>query len=200
MNEIRHPIRPFRNAVQLFGNDAVGKVVFVEGFLSPAECDKVLAESAGLSETEGLTGRDGQKDLARDSRIKFVWPSAEWAWLFDKLELAAQRLNQQYNYDLMGFYEGAQIATYQAQGEYGWHVDLGESLFSARKLSLSIQLSDASDYEGGDLEFIGPTDTTAPRGRGALIAFPSFVTHRVAPVTRGTRRSLVSWISGRPFR
>ena len=71
---------------------------------------------------------------------------------------------------------------------------------SARKLSLSVQLSDGADYDGGDLRFPGPTDEPAPRERGALIAFPSFVTHRVEPVTRAERLSLVSWISGRPFR
>ena len=71
---------------------------------------------------------------------------------------------------------------------------------SARKLSLSVQLSDGADYDGGDLRFPGPTDEPAPRERGALIALPSFVTHRVEPVTRAERLSLVSWISGRPFR
>ena len=110
------------------------------------------------------------------------------------------RLNQSYGFELTGFYEGAQVARYAPGGHYDWHVDVGEQLQSARKLSLSIQLSDGSEYEGGDFRFLGPTDAPAPRARGSLIAFPSFVTHRVEPVTQGERLSLVSWISGPPFR
>ncbi|MEM6638584.1 MAG: 2OG-Fe(II) oxygenase [Pseudomonadota bacterium] len=200
MQKINHPIRPFNQTIQVPRNDAVGKVVFVEGFLTAAECDRVLEQAANSEETEGLTGADGQRDAARTSRIRFLWPGADTAWLFDKLEYAAMQLNRQYQYAMTGFYEGAQIARYGDGGEYNWHVDLGESLFSARKLSLSVQLSDGSEYEGGDLEFIGATDQSAPRSRGALVAFPSFVTHRIAPVTAGERLSLVSWISGRPFR
>lgn len=197
---MNQPFRPFRSTAQLRGNDAVGKVVFAEGFMSDEECDRILALADAEPEQPGRTGADGKTDEARDSHIRFLWPTPQNAWLFTKLEEAIMRLNQQYAYELTGFYEGAQVARYAPGGHYDWHVDLGEQLQSARKLSVSVQLTDGADYQGGDFRFSGPTDEAAPRSRGSLIAFPSFVSHRVEPVTQGERRSLVSWISGPPFR
>jgi len=63
-----------------------------------------------------------------------------------------------------------------------------------------VQLSNPADYEGGEFEFLLVTDELGPRSRGSLIAFPSYLAHRVRPVTSGTRLSLVSWIGGPPFR
>jgi PKHD-type hydroxylase len=65
---------------------------------------------------------------------------------------------------------------------------------------MSIQLTDGSKYEGGDLRFQTATDEPAPRGVGSLVVFPSYLVHRVDPVTKGARLSLVSWIAGPPFR
>ncbi len=197
---MNRPFRPLRSAFSVPRNDVVGQVVFVDAFLSGAECDRVLELAATAVEHEGRTGQEGKADEARSSRIRFLWPSRESEWLFARLEAAILRLNEGYRYDLLGFAEGAQVASYGPGGHYDWHVDLGTGPQSSRKLSLSVQLSDPGDYDGGDLEFMGPTDVTAPRNRGALVAFPSFVGHIVHPVTRGERLSLVSWISGAPFR
>jgi len=74
-------------------------------------------------------------------------------------------------------------------------------LLRCRKLSLSVQLSDPAQYEGCDLEFHGGNRTeTAPRDRGAVIAFPSYVLHRVTPCTKGTRKALVAWTTGPQFK
>ena len=70
-----------------------------------------------------------------------------------------------------------------------------------RKISISIQLSRPEDYDGGDLELMyGTEPQKLDRTRGAFIAFPSFMLHRVTPVTRGTRWSLVAWILGTRWR
>ena len=64
-----------------------------------------------------------------------------------------------------------------------------------------MQLSDADSYEGGDLQFmINNKTVTAPREKGTIIIFPSFVMHRVTPVIKGTRESIVGWVSGPPYR
>ena len=76
----------------------------------------------------------------------------------------------------------------------------GNSIYSARKLSITVQLSDPADYEGGDLEFFPQPRQPAVRDRGAMIIFPSFIAHRVTPISHGTRRSLVAWVSGTTFR
>jgi len=69
-----------------------------------------------------------------------------------------------------------------------------------RKLSLVLQLSDPKDYEGGELILhLSEEPTVVPKKQGYVTIFPSFVLHEVTPVTSGTRHSLVSWISGKPF-
>ena len=65
---------------------------------------------------------------------------------------------------------------------------------------MSIQLSDGDDYEGGDFEMRGSTTPEGQRDRGSVIIFPSYLVHRVTPVSAGTRRSLVTWIEGPRWR
>jgi PKHD-type hydroxylase len=69
-----------------------------------------------------------------------------------------------------------------------------------RKISMSIQLTDGSQYDGGDIEIHGPPLTVAPRSIGSVVVFPSYALHRVTTVTRGVRHSLVVWAAGPPFR
>lgn len=95
-----------------------------------------------------------------------------------------------------------QYTTYNAEneGHYDWHIDtfIGNSSASDRKLSVTIQLSDSDDYEGGD--FILDTEQKPPkeslRKKGTVLVFPSFMRHKVEPVTKGIRKSLVAWIEG----
>lgn len=95
--------------------------------------------------------------------------------------------------------------TADQNGKYDWHCDTFWANPTAydRKLSIVIQLSDPSEYEGGDFE-IDPQYAQLPadkiRTKGTVIVFPSFLNHRVTPVTKGTRHSLVSWIQGPKFR
>ncbi len=180
-------------------NELVARVAYVDHFLNAAECARAIREAEGGPAFDGLTGPEGKRDQARESTVHFLWPGPAQDWLFDKLEYAVRRLNEGYGFTLSGFFEGAQVAAYSQAGHYDWHIDLGEEYYSNRKLSLSVQLSDPADYDGGELEFKA-TDELAPRQQGALIAFPSYLLHRVRPVTRGRRYSLVSWVSGPPFR
>ncbi|MDB2656544.1 2OG-Fe(II) oxygenase [Crocinitomicaceae bacterium] len=80
-------------------------------------------------------------------------------------------------------------------------MDFGAAEISARKLSVTVQLSDPDEYEGGDLEFmINHKTVKAPRKKGTIVVFPSFIMHRVTPITKGTRQSIVGWVSGPPYR
>ncbi|MGD8574046.1 MAG: 2OG-Fe(II) oxygenase [Gammaproteobacteria bacterium] len=193
------PVRLLPTLTERHPNDTVGLVAFVDGFLSAEECRRIMELSRSYEEQIGRTGDAGKTDSGRDSRVRFVYPDTHNGWVFNRLEEALLRLNENYRFDLHGFFEGYQVASYSSGGHYDWHVDIGTGPFSTRKLSLSVQLSDASEYDGGELEFMS-TDELAPRAIGSLVAFPSFLAHRVRPVTRGTRHSLVSWISGPPFR
>ena len=89
------------------------------------------------------------------------------------------------------------------QGHYGFHHDVffDAPVMKHRKLSMSIQLSDSEDYEGGDFEFDSSFVPQAPdpealRKKGTVLVFPSFFLHRVTPVTKGARKSLVAWADG----
>jgi PKHD-type hydroxylase len=170
----------------------------IPNFLSGDECNKLLMLSQNLSRQSGTVGAIGVTSL-RDSQIQWMFPDDEVEWLFIKLDRLATQVNQAYKFDLLGFFEGVQIATYAENGHYGWHVDVGKGKTSNRKLAISVQLSDSDDYQGGDLEFMC-IPQKGPRERGTAIIFPAFLVHRVSPVTQGCRKSLVSWISGEPFR
>lgn len=92
------------------------------------------------------------------------------------------------------------------QGHYDWHIDTMFELNSPseRKLSMVIQLSDPSDYEGGELEIrpfaLEPPPADKLKGQGSVIVFPSLLHHRVTPITKGTRYSLVAWMEGPSWR
>ena len=99
------------------------------------------------------------------------------------------------------YLEPIQINKYSEGSFYTWHNDLKfvKNNEAQRKLSLSLVLSDSSDYEGGDLEIKGASEQ--PKiGQGSIIVFPSLIDHRVTPVIKGTRYSMVAWMNGPAFK
>ena len=98
--------------------------------------------------------------------------------------------------------EPAQVSKYSVGEYYGEHMDFGRDYNLTRKLSLTVQLSDENDYEGGDLLFYtGDDRKPAPRGKGSVIVFDSRLYHEITPVNKGIRYSLVKWYHGdKPLR
>lgn len=105
-----------------------------------------------------------------------------------------------YKYDLYDEHPEISFLRYAKTEFFDWHHDVSEKSERTRKLSFSIQLSASDDYEGGDLEFACLDGFTQARTLGTLLAFPAFNMHRVRPVTRGTRFSMVGWFYGPPYR
>jgi PKHD-type hydroxylase len=140
----------------------------------------------------------------REAKVAWLAPDGETEGVFERLAALVERVNgEHFGFDLVGFAEPVQYTVYEAPSVgYDWHCDMKDSPAEVqRKLSLTIQLTGATDYEGGDLELRdGDAVVTAPREQGCLIAFPSWALHRVTPVTRGVRRSLVAWVGGPRFR
>jgi len=179
-----------------------------EGAFTPEELDRIVAHGDGLAlrkaDLLGAADKTGtpEADRIRVTRTAWINPGPDTAWLFQRLQQVAVALNNgAFQFDLHGFSEAFQYTVYHGDegGHYGWHVDQGT--VPPRKLSLSLQLSNDGDYDGCDLEFLpGHAAETAPRTRGTVIAFPSYLLHRVTPVTRGTRKSLVAWVTGPKFR
>lgn len=167
-----------------------------------AEMDQLIADHEPQL-AEGQLGRGGGDTNMRRSQIAFIRKTGRHRWLYQRFWEAAQELNRLYFGVQLSYIEGnIQIARYAStdQGFYNWHTDFGD-IAPNRKLSISVQLSHPDDYEGGDLElFFRDPVYQMERTRGAFIAFPSFAVHRVTPVTKGTRWSLVAWVSGARWR
>jgi PKHD-type hydroxylase len=151
-------------------------------------------------------GKKEGEDISeiRKSKTSWIQLNNETNWLYDSLAYVVRQLNGQfYEFNLSGFVEDFQYTVYDGKGDhYSWHIDKGYANNSSpRKLSLVLQLSDSSEYEGGDLEFfVSPTPTRAIKQKGLIYAFPSWILHRVTPVTSGVRRSLVLWVAGPKFK
>lgn len=143
-------------------------------------------------------------DEARRCTFSAVSYSPGLDFFFEKLTKTVQTLNaKNYNFDLSGIFEPLQFLQYDSSilGHYDSHVDSGALNIPPRKLSFVIQMSDPSEYEGGELQLCTYSDPySIPKKKGRLIVFPSYVLHRVTPVTSGLRKSIVGWISGPPFR
>lgn len=181
--------------------------VAIEDAVPSAEVDAILGFGAALGKGAATISTDDGDRLAlgyRGSRISWIHPAANSALVFERIEAVAQRANaEHFGFDLTGLTEPLQFTEYEAPSPgYGWHIDLIDAPRSLqRKLSITIQLSDGTDYVGGNLEFALYNDLVAgSRTRGAMLLFPSFQHHRVQPITRGVRRSLVAWIGGPSFR
>ncbi|MGE5049057.1 MAG: 2OG-Fe(II) oxygenase [Deltaproteobacteria bacterium] len=126
----------------------------------------------------------------------------ETAWVYERvLHLAAAANRRLWRVDLSGIFHPLKLIRYGKGDHYDWHTDLGAGIVSDRKLSVTVQLSAASDYAGGNLELlVQPHPLAVPRQLGCAIVFPSYALHRVTPVSMGSRLALVGWIQGPPYR
>ncbi len=172
------------------------------GFLTDTEIDRLIVEHESLV-GEGKLGAGATDPAVRRSQIVFLGIEERYRWLYERVWAAARECNRQFfAVDIQTVEPNLQLGRYDSadQGHYTWHTDFA-GFRPLRKMSISIQLSRSEDYEGGDLELLhGNASLKLERARGALIAFPSFALHRVSPVTRGTRWSLVAWILGPRWR
>lgn len=169
------------------------------------ELDKFeeIAKQMPLGAGELENGNFNEK--YRSSTISWVPVSEETTWFYVKLANIIEELNYRfYKYDLTEI-EDIQYSEYNSETRdmYKSHSDDGYSFNLFRKLSISIQLSNPSEYEGGELRFYRNTISeysVAPKEKGSIIIFPSFVIHEVTPITKGLRKSLVAWVQGPRFK
>lgn len=127
----------------------------------------------------------------------------KWEWVIDKIiNQVTEANNTIWNFDLKSIIDSIQYTEYDGNGgHYDWHMDIGPGTISHRKISIVIQLSDPDEYIGGDLQLMtGTQHVTVPRGKGNVVIFPSFLLHRVVPLTGGNRKSLVLWVGGDHYR
>ena len=162
-------------------------------------CDGLSRLRSTLS---GPSGDNYYDDNIRVCQVAQLPQLPEAMWIYERLaEIVRGLNNRSFRFDLRGFSEPPQYMIYHGtdSGHFDWHMDTGS--LPPRKLSLTLQMSEASAYEGCDLQFnTGTAFLNAPRDRGAAVAFASHTIHRVTPITAGTRKALVAWITGPEFR
>ena len=174
---------------------------FQEGFTAE-ELTAIEELTQNLDFVAGTTEAGDMDSEVRNSRIKWVPFSPENKWIYDRLgEYTSEANKEMFQFDIDYMPENIQYTEYYGNqnGGYDWHMDIGSSGgMNLRKISITVQLSDSDEYEGGDLQLWsgGSTPMTAPRGKGNVVVFPSFMLHRVTPVISGTRKSFVIWLGG----
>ena len=211
---------------------------FFQSAIPPRICDmivqygkaekkrEIMAITGGFGRDRNLKKqpltKDEVKDLQKKRDSNIVWMNDRW--IYKEIQPYVHQANQNagWNFD-WDFSESCQFTRYGVGQYYGWHCDSWNQPYNKpdspqehgkiRKLSMTVSLSDPSEYEGGNLEFDFRNqvdweknkqkaihECVEIRPRGSIIVFPSFVWHRVKPVTSGTRYSLVVWHLGKPFR
>jgi len=178
------------------------------------ECNKIITASLKKSKQKATITKENTK---LNSKYRNCWVS--WIndkWIYDILNpfihIANKKAGWNFEWD---WNESCQFTHYDKNQFYGWHCDqIVNSLEhpnkningKTRKLSLTLQLTDESKYEGGDFQFkwfsgkkVKIDTPKIAKELGSIIIFPSFIFHQITPITHGTRESLVNWSIGKPF-
>ena len=180
-----------------------------EPMFTPKQCQMIIdaGHSCAPEQAKVGGGKDGQYDTKK--RVTTI------SWIpFDKMpEMYKQVENQlsiinlnHFGFDGVTLTEPAQFTEYPKKGFYDWHMDLNAFGASGehpvRKISMTCLLSDPKDFTGGELMFSDAGGDKKPLDlkQGQAIFFASFLRHKVAPVKKGIRRSMVMWFGGPPFK
>ena len=174
---------------------------------SPKQCQMVIDKGMSLKSEDAKVGMNqkpggGYDPKKRITTISWI-PFKEMPEMYREIEATMLKANNNhFGFDGMQITEPGQFTHYPVGGFYEWHMDndvMGIKQSPVRKISMTLLLSDPSTFEGGELEFMSK-GKTAKLKQGQAIFFASWLQHRVKPVTRGERKSLVMWFGGPPFK
>ena len=202
---------------------------YFKSVLPPRFCDELIQYALSKKELLGVTGNiknnEKDKEIIKEVKIKrnsnITWLNDPWIYkeIQPYVHIANKNAGWNFEWDRS---ESCQFTKYKHNQYYDWHSDSWNKPYDRpnnpehgkiRKLSMTCQLTDSSEYKGGELEFdfrnydphmreeakhLKQAKEILPKG--SIIVFPSFVWHRVKPVTKGTRYSLVMWNLGYPFK
>ena len=175
---------------------------------TPLQCKMVI--EAGREEPRknaevgaNANQKEGVLDTnTRTSHISWI-PFKKMPEMYRDIEQTMMQTNaNHFGFDNMRITELAQYTEYPEGGFYDWHVDNYDNCQHeppVRKISMTCLLSPENEFEGGDLELVKEGQAIKLK-QGQAAFFASFIRHRVAPVTKGVRRSLVMWFGGTPFK
>ena len=144
---------------------------------------------------EASTFNDSKKDI-RKSRVAWINDKRILNLLYDYVDMANRNVFNLHVYKKADIQFTEYLAT--EGGHYNWHHDIDWNRNDGldRKLSVTVQLSSANEYEGGDFSFNECESPTQSKEKGTVLIFPSYLQHKINPVTKGIRRSLVAWFEG----
>ena len=170
------------------------------------ECSKIKATFDGSEKKTGkLYGREEETipDII-NYHGSYIPQDDDTSWMYNRIFEKAKQLNgQSYQYDITGIEEQMYYNTYDSSlnHHFGWHVDSGHRTPYPRKLTVVVQLTDPDTYDGGTLEIRTPDQPIpVPKHLGSIVIFPSYRIHRVTPITRGVRNTVVAFVTGPELR
>jgi hypothetical protein len=194
----------------------------ISTFLSHEKCDELIEQITTTEQmVPGAVGSErGETAIIPEIRVTEEWYlfdqpynkyrpdkcNGDWKWLQDKIYQVVKLVNQGvFHFDVEGVGDELKLIKYHQGGFYSWHTDFNAGDSSLRKLTAIVQLTDPSEYEGGDVQFaIQDKHTkewyTINKLKGSLTIFPTFLSHRVTPVTKGTRYVLQEFYTGNHFK
>ena len=200
---------------------------YFQSAIPPKICDDIIKYGLDHQEQLALTGGFGEKekltekeknDLSKKRKSNIVWMNDRWIYKEIQPYVHTANASAGWNFE-WDWSESCQFTKYKLNQFYDWHCDSWPKPYDKpddpnshgkiRKLSVTISLSDETEYEGGDFEFDfrssddglnQPQVCKEIRPKGSIVVFPSFVWHRVKPVTSCTRYSLVMWNLGWSFK
>ena len=172
---------------------------------TPEQCQLIInagrSEPVQMGEVGG--GDKGTVDTkTRTSHISWI-PFNKMPEMYATLERVIHQTNgNHFGFENIKLTEPAQYTEYPEGGFYDWHIDSDVNCAKeppVRKISMTCLLSPDNEFEGGGLELMSEGKVAKPK-QGQAIFFASFIRHRVIPITKGTRKSLVMWFGGTPFK
>ena len=168
---------------------------------TPKLCQEIIDLSKTFPQEKG-TVLDGAQKEKRNSTIGWL-PFNKMQLMYDDINNFIQKTNRtHFGFGDIQIREEAQVTQYLKGDFYDWHMDTAVDMAPeppVRKLSMTLLLNDPSEFEGGELQIAGVKNTKLMK-QGHATIFASFLQHRITPITRGVRRSLVMWFGGEPFK
>ena len=180
----------------------------IKPIFTPKQCQMIIEAGRSEPKQEAYVGnKQGTKGgildtKTRTSHISWI-PFKKMTDMYKDIERIMKQTNgNHFGFDGMTITEMAQYTEYPKGGFYDWHIDNDVNCLHeppVRKISMTCLLSPENEFEGGDLELVAE-DKIAKIKQGHAVFFASFIRHRVKPVIRGNRKSLVMWFGGTPFK
>ena len=178
--------------------------------LTPQQCDELIRIGQSESKMKGETSYKGKRMISEYRKSTISWvPINKAIPIYQVIKQSMDKTNNNhFGFDTIQFPGQGQYAEYSKGGFYDWHMDTQvemSAMPAVRKISMTLLLNDSKEFKGGDLEIfcgnkLDSQENKIKLKQGYAVFFASFLLHRVIPIMKGNRKSLVMWFGGTPLR